>query len=975
MSTDNQMGHSKKPIPAEPQILSVGRILQNLRDEDHVDVLITMTIAYLREQFDYQFIWLALYDQVSKKLHGQGGTTPDGETNILTRSILVNPGNLLAQVVTELCPVGVANLQGEVRAPEWQEIAAKYNIQGTIILPIRYKDNCLGVVLLASQRWGYLLGGEARAKLMIVIGELGVVLDHHQKEGNWQNNPNNSPTESLLKLLENVRSTSNLNKRLEAVVNETHEFVAPSRTNIYWFEREGHYFWCRMSSQLVSMGRDWSEQPASAGIKVQELGDVYYSLAVNQLVWLGESNSSLKSHVQDKLLKRLGVRSLLASPIIWQKDLLGFLAVESTEPRIWTQADKTFIQGASGLLSLAAPNDSIDSTVKQVQQNYQLSVKFSQAVHQEQDLEQILQRYATELLERLGATRFLLLEYNPQQNIYQIIYQNVLSSRRLWKFIPTPLAEMDSQLLQNTKQAIEIETLDQDLRLYSWHPQLLESGVRSLLICNCIQGHQPEILLMLTNDSHRAWTILEKELSWVVSQSLGVIVRNRKLNVISQEQQKIAKIFKQYPNILIQTESETTQSTALKYIASVLECRLALILAWTPGQNRAEIIQGIISNHIFGIVADVPILIKRDVLIELALAHNSYLIFKADDLPPETRQWLTIPDQGRVLVMALRTTDDTQPRGIVLLADYGEQPWSELNLNATATLITQLAWWHNQQQITQKLKSKTDELQELNWYKHRRLEEIHRMSAIVLAQIRDLGIPSNELTQMRYKLLLRQLNYIANSMTGIIKQEQWQLHLSWETMSISSLLKRSVERVDSLVKQQQLWIGLHGLGKPIEDGESPKSGSLLSGELITASNPPPLATSGDIVKIELVIYELLVAACKRSPIGDRIDIWCRRLDERLLEVSITDNGIIDPHLLAELHHNKSQDLLVSSNLNQPPGLHLLICQNLMQQLGGELHIYQLPDNRVASRLVLPVASQHSEGYTLAENQTSPISHS
>jgi hypothetical protein len=31
--------------------------------------------------------------------------TPDGEISFLTGSILLNPGNLLTQVVTELCPV------------------------------------------------------------------------------------------------------------------------------------------------------------------------------------------------------------------------------------------------------------------------------------------------------------------------------------------------------------------------------------------------------------------------------------------------------------------------------------------------------------------------------------------------------------------------------------------------------------------------------------------------------------------------------------------------------------------------------------------------------------------------------------------------------------------------------------------------------------------------------------------------------
>lgn len=962
MSMDNQIGQPNKSIPAEQQILSLGKVLQTLREEDNVDVLIKTTIAYLTEQFDYQFIWLGLYDFASKKIHGKGGITPDGETNYLQRSVLLSPGNLLMQVVTELCPAGVVNLRGEVRAPEWQEIAAKYNLQGTIILPIRYKNNCLGVILLSSQRWGYLLKGDARAKLLIVIGELGVVLDQHQKQKNWQDNPINAATESLLELLENLRSLNQLDKKLEAVVAATDQFVSPSRTNIYWFEREGNYFWCRMSSQLVNIGRDWGNQQGAIGITVQDLSDVYYALAVNQLVWLTESDSSLKSHNQDKLLQRLGLRSLLAAPIIWKKDLLGFISVESSEPRVWNQADKSFIQGAGGLLSLVVPTDNIDTTLTQIQQNYQLTNKFVQAVYKQQNLQEIIHPLAMELLERLGATRFLLLEYEHTKNTYQVIYQSMANNRRMWRFTPTALSEIDFHVLENSNETIEIATLEHDLRLFSWHPQLLENGVRSLLICNCIKGHSPDVLLMITHDNSHSWTNLQKELCWVVSQYLGVIVRNHQLNLISQQQHKIAQIFKEFPNLLIESENSNTYSNALKEIAKVLDLPLAIILTWNLDQEKAEIIPGVINNHHFGVVKDVPILIERDVLIELALAHNSYLIFNAYDLPAETRGWLTIPDHGRVLFMALRTTDDLKPTGVVLLADYGEHYWSGININTTVTLISQLAWWHSQHKFTQKLIDKTEILGKLNWYKHRRLEEIHRMSASVLSQIRDLGIPTNEIKQMRYKLLLRQLNYINNSMKRVIEQEQWQLHLSWETMSIASLLKRAIERIDVVVKQQKLWVGVHGLTNPTEQPQHFVNNS-LSAELVTAAGSSPLATAGDIVKIELVVYELLVNACKRSPVGDRVDIWCKQLDQRLLELSITDHGTIDPQLLAELNQNTLNDILNSPYLNQPPGLHLLICKNLTKQMGGELQIYQLPDNRVVSRLILPLASDYTDGNT------------
>jgi hypothetical protein len=57
-------------------------------------------------------------------------------------------------------------------------------------------------------------------------------------------------------------------------------------------------------------------------------------------------------------------------------------------------------------------------------------------------------------------------------------------------------------------------------------------------------------------------------------------------------------------------------------------------------------------------------------------------------------------------------------------------------------------------------------------------------------------------------------------MTGMVKLEQWQLHINWESMPIASLLKRSLERIDNLVQEQKLWIGVHGLAQA-----HPESGS------------------------------------------------------------------------------------------------------------------------------------------------------
>ncbi|BDI18692.1 hypothetical protein ANSO36C_44940 [Nostoc cf. commune SO-36] len=571
----------------------------------------------------------------------------------------------------------------------------------------------------------------------------------------------------------------------------------------------------------------------------------------------------------------------------------------------------------------------------------------------------------------------MLLQYDPEQKNYQFTYQSQPHNRRSFTFTLNTLKELDGQLLQRSTQAVEVENLDEDLRFFNWRPSLLENGVRSLLVCKCTHEHIPAALLVITHETHRSWTTLEKELLWAVSQQIGVIVRQWQLHNRTTQQQKTSQAFEQCLRVLtqsqnsIQVEKKHLERTALEQIASILGCPLAVMLSWTPGESWAEIIPGVSDNSQFGIFSDVSISIQAEALIQWALATESYLTLKVGNLLPETRKWLNIPDKSQVFVMALRTTADYEITGVVLLVDYQERRWSEQNLSAIATLISQLAWWRRQKQITRLLESTTEELRQLNWYKHRRLEEIQRITTHSLKQIHDLGIPANELNQMRYQLLLRQLDHTTASMNGMLKLEHWQLHISWETMSIASLLKRSLERIENHLKQQKLWIGVHGLGQPIDEQESPNNSSLVRG-VATSSIQSAMAIAGDIVKIELVIHELLVTACNRSQIGGRIDIWCRRLDaskpvntkysstslgdehHTSLELSITYNGAIEPQLLTELHDNTPKDVLAPSNLDQPPALHLVICQNLMHELGGELNFYQLPDNRVVSRLLLPL---------------------
>jgi phosphoglycerate-specific signal transduction histidine kinase len=140
-----------------------------------------------------------------------------------------------------------------------------------------------------------------------------------------------------------------------------------------------------------------------------------------------------------------------------------------------------------------------------------------------------------------------------------------------------------------------------------------------------------------------------------------------------------------------------------------------------------------------------------------------------------------------------------------------------------------------------------------------------------------------------------------------------------------------MDRANPLIQTRQLWAKVH--------------------------NDSNVIITGDIEKIEYVLYELVVAACERSPDQGQLDIWCRPLDRAWLELSITDDGDVPLELLKELDHGRPDDILVPSLLDVLPGLHFNICQALMQQIGGEFSLQKLEDGRTISRVVLAIAGK------------------
>jgi signal transduction histidine kinase len=171
-----------------------------------------------------------------------------------------------------------------------------------------------------------------------------------------------------------------------------------------------------------------------------------------------------------------------------------------------------------------------------------------------------------------------------------------------------------------------------------------------------------------------------------------------------------------------------------------------------------------------------------------------------------------------------------------------------------------------------------------------------------------------------------------SDLENILKHEMWELQLEPEPIPVATLLRRSLERIEEVVRTRQLWTQVH-------------------------NQTPSLSLQIPKQKMELMLTELLLAACYRSKVGDRIDIWCRVLQENWVEISVTDQGLLNPQLVNAIQTHSTQAPLSEGEviLDSLLGRHFKVCQALVERFGGKMELAQLEDGRSLSRIVLPLS--------------------
>ena len=850
----------------------------------------------------------------------------------------------MEQVVIQQRPLLVPDLRTESRVGEWSNVAKRLNIQATLFFPIRRRHLCYGVALLGSDRWGVSPSAGERAQLSLVLGTLAEAL--HQLEIERQRQQIKRPERPLLALLRQLGKLETLAARLEVMVEETHHFIQPYRTHIYWFEPQNQYFWQRVSNRQRGMSssnhRDSPEKVHR--IPVEEVRSFYQALCADQLVVIGEAHRAFPVDVTHYLIQGVQARSLVVAPILFRGEPLGFLSVEGEPARVWTTQEKDYLQGAAKLIAISMPLSELECTLQQVKADQALTASITRSIHSDHDWKEVLEGCGKQLCQHLSTDRLLVLLHDPERGGFDICYQSQSTVNPAAPLSWSTLDEVDWRMLERSKGPISIEDLEYDLKLMAWRKILLQVGVKSLLVCNVSLGHPPEGLVIVADRMSRRWRQAEKTLVEIVSQQIGLIMHQWQLQRQVDQQGSLYETLQWGGQTLQRTfQPDQLEQAATQHIARMLQVPLVALISWRLGHEQARIADMVVRDNDFALDGDKIIAVNSDAIINWALQTDGVLPLSLEDLPDITRRWFCAPSHSQILTVALRTAPDHIPHAVLVAADRSDRRWSEYHLNVLTILVSQLAWSHRHLNLREMLTTQREELEKLNWYKQQRIDEIYRLLDKMVRRLKELSCQQTGLSNQQYQQVIRQLGSLLTPLTSLVKHERWQLHSEYETTPVVSLLNRLMERANDLIKKRQLWTKVH--------------------------NETNLSIGGDIAKIEFVLYELLSAACERSPISGRIDVWCRPIDHYRLELSITDSGEIEPDLIAELHSGKPEDILAPSVLDDPPGLHFSICQTIMQQMGGEFNLFKLDDNRLLSRVILPIAHSAPMSKVRAEGPT------
>jgi GAF domain-containing protein len=971
----------------DEQLITLANILQFLREEENVDLLIESVINYLSHNFNYRLIWLGLYDRVKHHLIGKKGF-PEGENNaFFEQTFVLNPGDILEQIVIQQRPIGIPDLREEERAQEWKELANKYEIQGTLLFPLRCKKRCFGVVLLGTHLWGVSPYESEKAHLAMVLGEFSASL--YKLEMERQFSQIKRPAQPLFSILEQIYQKPSLDLRLESAVIQTKNFIKSTYTNVYWYSPEERAFWHRVTIKDSETQINTKRANSSAHILVSDAPDFYQALSGGELVTIGSGRSLLKAKTTEKLLSKLKIRSLIAAPIIVDQNLLGFLTVEDQQARIWDKVEKDYLRAVAQIMTLSVGQKELEWRSQQAKEENYLVTQVEKIVRTETKTSVALRNITQLLKDQFHIDNLWILTELSTRATYDIFYTDEHWKEELFL---QRISKDEWQKHSNSNSILTIESVQSDHDLALWHESLKKMEVGALIACAVPQKYLPAILILSHRQAH-LWTNSEQEIIKAIAENIGLLLGEeflkQKVTNTSYHYQRMKKGFIDFWEIAFGTDN--FEQVWLRYLTLILESPVGILITWDSGQQTPENtdIKGKVaalvnSTSYFSLPNDLTIPISKDPFMQNILngTRGCHLVSRKT-IPVESRYWLlsekdvkpkTLSDndttmQGEqepqnlehFLTMALNPFGKENGEGIIIFGDITRNNWSSDRIELIELLIRQFASLIQFRKQETTSANEVKKLQFLNWYKHLCLEVMHQsvtssMEAFGLLESQFNGeMEGSSLLQMRQQKLLGQLDNTRNLLESVLSQEKFKMTQNFTDVSLTNMLQRLLIMLEGIYKQRRLWLRLQNQGKV----------NIVS----------------DAIKLECVMFELLMNCYKRAPNGSNIEVRFLTLEEEDLRIPYPskDSTYIE---LSIWESNVSRFRKTNNDKPAPPDYEnlsateikpnnfgLLMCQRVVSTLEGNIKFYTLEDGSFLTLLLLPLShnSQNSQELKSQEN--------
>ncbi|MFQ3585984.1 MAG: GAF domain-containing protein, partial [Cyanobacteriota bacterium] len=692
--------HYSDGSEATTPLVALQATLQQMREQTDAKALIQLTLDYVGAVFVAPLIWLALYDYQNHQLVGQGGVTLPEDQTLLRAVHPLQPGEIMEQVVIEQRPISLPDMSQEPRMGIWQREAKRLGgIQGCLIHPIRSQRRCLGVLMLGSQVWGITTSEEEKALLGILLGQLAASLQ--QLESAWKQQTEKRLEDPLVALGIAMRQAGSLQERVSLVTQELQSFIGAVRVQVYWHERGQGQFSPHLTAPKASppaKGAKTTAAPARDGsLPLRELGDMYYTLADGQVVVAHDATGTTRSEITPKLMQQLRAQAVLAAPILLQKDLLGFICVESDVPRTWQDIERQLVAAAGNWLALATPLEGLDQKIRQLASDQEFVQQVARSVYSQADQQQALQQAIIGLGQRLKASAVVVLMLDPGTQTPRLFYEYRSEGKQPLPKQFTPLSEQDwGDLMRN--QVLVAENYDQDLRLLSWRQELAALGTRSLMLT--YTGHVSETqaapiegLILVMHQQLRAWSREERQLLRGIAQQLGVVLRQSQLE---ESRQRQAQLLNGLSTTCLTLQNLSTlpeiYNTTVQQTAQLLGIPLALLVSWRPGASHGQLQPPFATASEFRPTGPTEISLQ-DPLLAYALQSVEPLPLTHEQIPSASRTWLNSIGLGSWLLMPLGSGADLlAPLGVLILGAEAGKVWDPYE-RAAVMLIAQTCCW------------------------------------------------------------------------------------------------------------------------------------------------------------------------------------------------------------------------------------------------------------------------------------------